>query len=83
MRVQGGAAEDADFAAGGDQVRYRIALPDGVHEVRVSASLLYQTIGYRWAKNLEAYDAYEARRFGGYFREHADASAVVLARAER
>jgi hypothetical protein len=63
-------------------VRYRVALPEGLAQVRVSAELLYQTIGYRWAMNLEGYDDFEPQRFLGYFRENADISAVTLARAD-
>ena len=81
VRVRGTAADDADFQGGGDTVRYRVALPSGVDAVEVSAELLYQTIGYRWAHNLEAYDSHETNRFVGYYRENADASAVVLAEA--
>ena len=82
VEVRGGAAEDRDFRAGGDEVRYRVELPAGVDAVRVSAELLYQTIGHRWARNLEAYDAFETDRFVGYYRESATDSAVVLARDE-
>lgn len=45
----------------------------------MSVELLYQTIGYRWARNLEVYDAHEANRFVGYYKANADSSAVVLA----
>ena len=79
VRVRGGAAEDADFKAGGDSIRYRIPVPKGAGDVSVSAELLYQTIGYRWAQNLEDYDSHETNRFVGYYRANADISAVVLA----
>jgi hypothetical protein len=81
VRVHGAATQDPDFAGGGDRLRYRVTLPDGSDSVEVSAELLYQTIGHRWARNLESYDAPEARRFVGYYRENAADSAVVLATA--
>jgi hypothetical protein len=81
IEVRGAAADDGDFLDGGDSVRYRVSLPDGVDSIQVSAELLYQTIGYRWAHNLAEYDSHEAKRFVGYYRENADASAIVLATA--
>ena len=83
VAVRGAAADDADFAAGGDGVRYRVPLPAGVGEIRVAVELLYQTIGYRWARNLEAYDSHETNRFVGYYQANAEISAVVLAKATR
>ena len=43
---------DADFTGRGDRVRYRLEVDDGVTAVTVTARLLFQTIGYRWARNL-------------------------------
>ena len=48
---------------------------------RSAVELLYQTIGYRWARNLEAYDSHETNRFVGYYTANAETSAVVLAAA--
>ncbi len=79
VRVRGAAGEDEDFRGGGDRVRYRVPVPDEVDSVEVTVELLYQTIGYRWASNLEAYDSPETNRFVGYYRENASTSAVVLA----
>jgi hypothetical protein len=44
--------------------------------------LLYQSIGFRWAENLRAYDAAETQRFVRYYSESAAGSAVKLASAE-
>ncbi len=82
VSVRGAALVDDDFAAGGDRIRYRVPLPEGVDSVEVSAELLYQTIGYRWARNLEAYDSHEAKRFVGYYKQNAAESAVSLAAAK-
>jgi len=80
IAVHGDAADDGDFAAGGDRVRYRIDLgapPSAA--LHVEATLLYQSIGYRWAANLEPYDAAETRRFVRYYGESAPRSALPLA----
>ncbi|HJR70843.1 MAG TPA: hypothetical protein VKA43_12430 [Gammaproteobacteria bacterium] len=82
VAVHGEAAADASFAAGGDRVRYRLELgaaADG--PLTVSAELLYQSIGYRWAENLRAYDAAETQRFVRYYAGAAADSAIPLARA--
>jgi hypothetical protein len=83
VAVRGDAGRDGDFSGGGDRVRYRVALaPRGAGALRVDVELLYQPIGYRWAKNLEAYDAFETRRFVGYYAETiGSATAAQLAEA--
>lgn len=83
VAVHGAAAGDPDFGAGGDAVRYRVSLGDADGPLTVSARLLFQTIGYRWAHNLEAYDSFEPQRFLRYYQADASGSAVVLAKAER
>jgi hypothetical protein len=80
--VRGEAERDPDFAAGGDRVRYLVDLPAGAaRELIVEATLLYQPIGYRWAKNLEGYAGPEPRRFVRYYAESARGSAIPLATA--
>ena len=82
IAVRGNAADDADFAAEGDAVRYRVVVGPGVREVTASVRLLFQTVAYRWAWNLADYDAAETDRFVGYYEANAGDSAVVLASAE-
>lgn len=83
IAVAGEAAEDPDFAAGGDTVEYRLRLPGGVGNVTVRVDLYYQPIGYRWAHNLGDYtQAPEPGRFVRYYEEAAHRSAVILATAE-
>ena len=79
VRVVGEASSDDNFTAGTDRIRYRVAVPDDARRVNVSARLMYQTIGYRWASNLRAYDSYETNRFTGYYADNAVDSAVTLA----
>jgi hypothetical protein len=82
VAVRGGAADDADFVGGGDRVGYRIDLSDAAGApLAVEAALLYQSIAYRWAENLRAYEADETRRFSRYYAESAAGSAALIAAA--
>jgi hypothetical protein len=81
VAVHGDAEGDADFAGGGDQIRYSVAVGDAQGPFQVEAELWYQPIAYRWAMNLKKYDATEPRRFVGYYEEAASGSGVMLAHA--
>ena len=78
--VFGEAARDSNFAGGGDRVRYNVAVPSN-QPVTVEAELRYQAIGYRWAHNLESYDAAEPRRFVAYYNAMSAESSLVVAAA--
>jgi hypothetical protein len=81
--VVGGAADDPNFAAGGDRVRYSVDLAgESGGPLTVIAELLFQPIGFRWAETLADYRAFETDRFVRYYREMAAGSATVVARAE-
>ena len=79
IMVHGAAREDGDFQAGSDRIQYRVATRPDVQGIVVSARLMFQTIGFRWAQNLAPYDAYETKRFVTYYKDNASTSAVVLA----
>jgi hypothetical protein len=79
VAVHGAARDDPDFTGGRDRVAYRIDVPPAAGELRVGVQLKFQTISYRWADNLRAYDAFETNRFVRYYDSMADSSAVVLA----
>ena len=79
--VHGDADADADFAGGGDQIRYIVAVGDAPGPFQVDAELWYQPIAYRWAMNLKKYDSMEPKRFVGYYEQTASGSGVVLAHA--
>lgn len=79
--VRGAARSDADFGPGGDRVRYSVAVGSMEGPFAVGVRLRFQPIGYRWAENLAAYDAFETRRFVRYYREMASASAITVAEA--
>jgi len=75
--VYGSAARDPDFAGAGDRVRYLVKVPSS-GPYTVEAELRYQSIGYRWAHNLEKYDAPEPRRFVSYYNATSSGSSVVV-----
>jgi len=76
--VYGAAAGDADFGASGDRVRYVVDISgDGPYSVEVE--LRYESIGFRWASNLESYDAAEPKRFVTYYRSVSSASSIIVA----
>jgi len=81
IAVRGGAAQDQDFVAGGDKIRYSVRLSDGQGPFQVDAELWFQPISYRWANNLKPYNADEPRRFVGYYESMASGSAVRIATA--
>lgn len=80
IAVHGDAVSDADFTAGGDRVRYSVAVPGGKGPFSVEAELLYQPVSYRWAESLGTYDAMETTRFVQVYRSMASASVSTLAR---
>jgi hypothetical protein len=83
IAVRGGAAQDQDFAAGGDRIRYTVNLANGAGPFQVEAELWFQPISYRWANNLKPYNAMEPERFVTYYESMASGSAVRIAHATR
>jgi len=67
IAVQGGAQDDLDFVGGHDQIQYLVNIGDATGPFTVTAELVYQSIGYRWAANLRQYDALEPQRFTSYY----------------
>ena len=83
IAVHGHAADDSDFAGGHDQIRYSVPIANATRPFAVTAELLYQPIGYRWANNLKEYStAPEPQRFTGYYDSMAAGSAATLASAQ-
>jgi hypothetical protein len=80
ISVQGEASADPDFRAGGDRVRYRLAV-EGDRPLTVEAELLYQSIGYRWAQNLRLRAAPETDRFVRYYESMSGIMTERLAQA--
>ncbi len=82
IAVHGEAAADADFTAGSCTTHYDLAINGAAGPFRITAELLYQPVGYRWAHNLASYQAAEPQRFVQDFDQAAAHSAMVLAHAE-
>jgi len=82
IAVRGGARDDPDFRAGGDQIRYAVPVGGASGPFKVRAELWYQPIGFRWAHNIEDRPSDEAGRFLSYFRGMSASSGIVLARSE-
>lgn len=81
VAVHGAALDDEDFTAGSDRVQYRVRLGRSVESAHVDVQLYFQSIGYRWAENLKAYDTAETNRFVSYYGTAARDSALPLASA--
>jgi len=80
IAVYGAAADDVDFAGGGDMVTYRIDVSRARLPVQFSAKLLYQPVGRRFVEDLRQDATDEVQRFGGYY-DSADKTPVVIAAA--
>jgi len=80
IAVHGAAAGDADFTASGDRVRFAVEVSNEA-PLTVDVELRYQSIAFRWAHNLEGYDAPEPTRFVSYYRAMSSTSSMVVATA--
>jgi hypothetical protein len=77
IAVRGEAAKDADFSAGGDVVRYVTDLGQAQGPFTLTAELLYQSIGFRWAENLRAFQGQEIADFLRYVEAYPDIPVVI------
>ncbi len=82
IAVCGEAASDPAFIGGSATTRYEIPAGAATGHFSVKAELLYQPVGFRWAHNLEPYQAAEPQRFVKYYESASAKSAVILAQAE-
>lgn len=82
IAVIGDALQDPNFKGGGTTVRYSVPIGAASGPLSVQAELYYQPIGFRWAHNLDPYDAMEPQRFVRYYNSMSETTATVLARAE-
>jgi hypothetical protein len=78
IATYGSADRDDNFIGGGDQVRYRVNVEGSDGPLQITAELYYQPIAYRWAQNLDTYEAAETNRFVGYYNSMSEFSSVVL-----
>lgn len=77
IAVQGNAVQDPDFEGGVDQMVYQIELGNAPGPYTITAELLYQSIGYRWALNLDRFDALEPQRFIGYYENVSNTPTLI------
>ncbi len=82
IAVLGKAADDPDFTAGSSTTQYAVSTNGIAGPFRVTAELVYQPVGYRWAHNLSSFQAAEPQRFVHYYEQAAAHSALVLAHGE-
>jgi hypothetical protein len=61
-------------------VRYRVPI-SGEAPYRVGVELRYQSIGFRWASNLESTKGDEPARFVSYYKATSAGSSAVVASA--
>jgi hypothetical protein len=81
IAVYGAARDDEDFGAEMDRVQYVIDTGGAKGPFVVEAELLYQPIGFRWARNLAEFESVETSRFVAWYREMSNVSWVTLAKA--
>jgi hypothetical protein len=67
IQVRGAAAQDTDFTGGSDKIRYMVDVGDIELPLTVNVELLYQSISYRWAQNLDEYRDQEPEQFIEYY----------------
>ena len=78
---QGAARLDDDFVGGTDTVTYRIDTGDAKGPFTIDVELLYQSIGYRWARNISTYDTEQAQLFSGYYNTLPNLPIIVAAQS--
>lgn len=79
--VHGSALSDTDFLGGGDRIRYLVAVGEAAGPFTVQARLCFQSVAYRWARNLAGRPEEESRRFTRYYDSMSAISTAVLAAA--
>ena len=77
---KGTAMTDANFAGGGDKIRYSIPVGNAQGPFQVEVEFWFQPISFRWANNLKSYKAMETERFTGYYDAMSSGSGVMLTR---
>ena len=80
IAVVGGAATDDNFMGGSDRISYKVDLDGADGPFTVSAKLLYQSIGHRFAHAVMQHDGEEVRQFRRFY-ESAEMAPVVIANA--
>jgi len=82
IAVHGSALADAGFNDHGHAIRYTVDVGAEPGPFEAVVELWYQPIGYRWAKNLSAYDSDETHRFVDYYDSMGRGSAILLTKTQ-
>jgi hypothetical protein len=82
IAVHGEASTDPNFIGGSSTTTYAIITGEPKSPLHITAELVYQPIGFRWAHNLEPYKETEPERFVNYYHQASAQSALVLAHAD-
>jgi hypothetical protein len=69
IQVVGSAIADEDFQGGSDSITYVVDVAEAEGPFKVTANLLYQTIAYRWAVNLQSDQSPESETFLAFYQE--------------
>jgi len=67
IAVKGIAGGDNNFTSGVDELQFQIPINGATGPFSVTAQLVYQSIGYRWAQKMADYDAPEPRAFMSFY----------------
>jgi hypothetical protein len=81
IAVHGSARDDGNFTSEGDRVTYDVRVEGAPGPLTIDVTLRYQPIAYRWAANLERYDAREPKAFLTYYTALAGSSSTIVATA--
>lgn len=83
IAVMGQAKGDADFLAKGDTLQYRISLEEVAGPYTVTAELVYQSIGYRWAEKMNDYEAPETQQFAAFSEQVSNLPVLVSSASQK
>ena len=78
---KGKALTDDDFIGGEDTVTYRVDTGNTTGPFTVEAELLYQSIAYRWALDVSAYDSATVQAFSDYYSSLPNLPIVITAQS--
>ncbi len=75
--VIGEAMQDPTFTGGSDALRYQVQTNGASGPFTVQVELLYQSVGYRWAKNVLETQSAEAQTFGRMLEQAGNPPALI------
>lgn len=69
IAIVGAAQSDPDFTGGGDTVHLSIDPANAVGPFTLQVEVNYQSVGYRWAENINSVEAPEIERFASLYSQ--------------